>query len=173
MALIGSPPLLLLDEPTSGVDPGARRKIWSLLSYIKKTYGCSIILTSHSMEECEALCSRLAIMVNGQFKCIGSIQHLRTKFGQGFNLVIKIKKEMLKTENYLNSLQGFIAQNIISSVIKEIHDTTVNYHINDKTISWSSLFEVLERCKQSYDLEDYLITDSSLEQIFISFARQS
>ena len=43
------------------------------------------------MEECEALCTRLAIMVNGQFKCMGSPQHLKSKFGQGYTLLIKVK----------------------------------------------------------------------------------
>lgn len=58
IALIGNPPLILLDEPTSGVDPLARRKIWDALSSIKQNIRSSIILTSHSMEECEALCNK-------------------------------------------------------------------------------------------------------------------
>ena len=93
LAMMGSPSLLLLDEPTSGVDPGARRKIWTTLAKVRQDLGCSIILTSHSMEECEALCSRVAIMVNGQFKCIGPIQHLRGKYGQGYTVIIKLKRD--------------------------------------------------------------------------------
>ncbi|GAA6076007.1 phospholipid-transporting ATPase ABCA1 isoform X1, partial [Tachysurus ichikawai] len=77
MALIGCPPLVFLDEPTTGMDPKARRFLWDcILSVIKE--GRSVILTSHSMEECEALCTRMAIMVNGQFKCLGSLQHLKS-----------------------------------------------------------------------------------------------
>ena len=72
MALIGSPRILLLDEPTSGVDPAARRIIWSTLATVRQKFGCSLVLTSHSMDECEALCSRLGIMVNGQLRCLGS-----------------------------------------------------------------------------------------------------
>ncbi|KAJ0055813.1 hypothetical protein NL108_012856, partial [Boleophthalmus pectinirostris] len=76
MALIGCPPVIFLDEPTTGMDPKARRFLWDcILSVIKE--GRSVVLTSHSMEECEALCTRMAIMVNGQFKCLGSIQHLK------------------------------------------------------------------------------------------------
>ncbi|CAG5929271.1 unnamed protein product, partial [Menidia menidia] len=76
IALIGSPPVIFLDEPTTGMDPKARRFLWDcILSIIKE--GRSVILTSHSMEECEALCTRMAIMVNGRFKCLGSIQHLK------------------------------------------------------------------------------------------------
>jgi ABC-type multidrug transport system ATPase subunit len=61
------------------MDPKARRFLWDCLVGILQE-GRSIVLTSHSMEECEALCTRLAIMVNGQFKCLGSIQHLKNKY---------------------------------------------------------------------------------------------
>ena len=76
LALIGRPKVMLLDEPTTGVDPAARRKIWETINNIRKS-GTSIILTSHSMEECEALCDRLAIMVGGTFQCIGGPQHIK------------------------------------------------------------------------------------------------
>jgi ATP-binding cassette subfamily A (ABC1) protein 3 len=94
IALCATPPVIFLDEPTSGVDPSARRKIWSTLVNIQEKYQSAIILTSHSMEECEALCSRIAIMVNGEFKCLGSVQHLRSKFGQGFTVMAKLKREL-------------------------------------------------------------------------------
>uniref|UniRef100_A0A3B5MBA0 ATPase AAA-type core domain-containing protein n=1 Tax=Xiphophorus couchianus TaxID=32473 RepID=A0A3B5MBA0_9TELE len=68
---------VLQDEPTTGMDPKARRFLWNLILDIIKT-GRSVVLTSHSMEECEALCTRLGIMVNGRFKCLGSI-HCKTK----------------------------------------------------------------------------------------------
>jgi ABC-type multidrug transport system ATPase subunit len=59
------------------MDPGARRLLWNcVLDMIRG--GQSVVLTSHSMEECEALCTRLAIMVNGKFQCLGSIQVLKT-----------------------------------------------------------------------------------------------
>ncbi len=94
VALCATPPVIFLDEPTSGVDPSARRKIWSTLVNIQEKYRSAIILTSHSMEECEALCSRIAIMVNGEFKCLGSVQDLRSKFGQGFTVMAKLKREL-------------------------------------------------------------------------------
>ncbi|XP_044296030.1 ATP-binding cassette sub-family A member 2 [Varanus komodoensis] len=78
IALIGYPSFIFLDEPTTGMDPKARRFLWNLILDIIKT-GRSVVLTSHSMEECEALCTRLAIMVNGRLKCLGSIQHLKNR----------------------------------------------------------------------------------------------
>ncbi|KAK3103182.1 hypothetical protein FSP39_017082 [Pinctada imbricata] len=66
MALIGDPPFIFLDEPTTGMDPGARRQLWNVLSQIRAS-GRTLVLTSHSMEECDALCTRIVIMVNEKF----------------------------------------------------------------------------------------------------------
>ena len=60
------------------MDPHSRRFLWDLIQELVRE-GRSVILTSHSMEECEALCTRLAIMVNGSFKCLGSTQHLKNR----------------------------------------------------------------------------------------------
>ncbi|KTF75728.1 hypothetical protein cypCar_00025040, partial [Cyprinus carpio] len=90
IALIGYPSLIFLDEPTTGMDPKARRFLWNLILDIIKT-GRSVVLTSHSMEECEALCTRLGIMVNGRFKCLGSIQHLKNRFGDGYMITVRTK----------------------------------------------------------------------------------
>ncbi|KAK8749815.1 hypothetical protein OTU49_015564, partial [Cherax quadricarinatus] len=90
MALVGSPPLVFLDEPTSGVDPASRRRVWAA---IRKAIdnGQSVVLTSHSMEECEALCSRIIIMSRGTLRCVGSTTHLKAKFGQGYSLHVKLR----------------------------------------------------------------------------------
>lgn len=85
LSIMGGPALIYLDEPTTGMDPGAKRHLWGVLSKYQAA-GKSIILTSHSMEECEALCTRLAIMVNGEFQCIGSSQHLKNKFSKGYTI---------------------------------------------------------------------------------------
>ncbi|KAF8354936.1 hypothetical protein PRIPAC_96559 [Pristionchus pacificus] len=74
--------LPLQDEPTTGVDPKARRTIWGILSKVREA-GCAIVLTSHSMDECEALCTNLAIMVAGQFRCFGTIQHVKASSNSG------------------------------------------------------------------------------------------
>ncbi|KAJ8299979.1 hypothetical protein KUTeg_021498 [Tegillarca granosa] len=78
------------DEPTTGMDPHSRRFLWDLILNLIKD-GRSVILTSHSMEECEVLCTRLAIMVNGQFKCLGSTQHLKNRFGDGYTFTIRLR----------------------------------------------------------------------------------
>lgn len=175
LAIIGHPKVLLLDEPTSGVDPSSRRKIWNMLALIRNQFGCSIVLTSHSMQECESICSRIGIMVAGQFRCLGSVQHLRNKYGQGFTLMIKIKREMIQNaatvEDYLNEIKAFICKEIPSAVIRDFHETVITYHVTDPNVPWCKLFQVMELAKGNFLLEDYSVSDTSLEQIFIAFAQ--
>lgn len=71
MSLIGNPQIVLLDEQSAGVDPAARRKMWKILK--KHTKNSAVIVTTHSMEEAEALATKLGIMVEGKLKCFGSV----------------------------------------------------------------------------------------------------
>ena len=67
------------------MDPQARRFMWKIISRVSsEKKQATIILTTHSMEEAEALATRLGIMVKGNFKCIGTPQHIKNKYGEGF-----------------------------------------------------------------------------------------
>lgn len=90
LALIGNPSVVLLDEPTAGFDPSTRRKVWASLVRAQKNLEISFVLASHSMLECESLCGRIAILVSGSLRCLGSPQHLKSKWGQGFTMLIKL-----------------------------------------------------------------------------------
>lgn len=96
-ATIGQPQLIFLDEPSTGVDPLGRREIWTMISNmlgdstIPDSEKPCVVLTTHSMEECEALCSRIGIMAHGKLRCLGSAQHLKTKFGRGYQLEMKVR----------------------------------------------------------------------------------
>lgn len=72
--MLGNPKVIFLDEPSTGMDPEARRFMWNVIDRVStKTKKSSVVLTTHSMEEAEALCTRMAIMVNGEFRCLGSV----------------------------------------------------------------------------------------------------
>ncbi|GMF14304.1 unnamed protein product [Phytophthora lilii] len=91
IALIGSPPIVFLDEPSTGMDPVSRRFMWNVIAAIStQRKESTIILTTHSMEECEALCTRVGIMVGGRLRCLGSVQHLKHRFGDGLMLELKL-----------------------------------------------------------------------------------
>lgn len=94
IAILGSPPIVLLDEPSSGMDPEARRFMWSLIERIsQRDQKSAVVLTTHSMEEAEALSTKMGIMVTGgSLRCFGSSQHIKNKFATGYEIEIKIRR---------------------------------------------------------------------------------
>jgi ATP-binding cassette subfamily A (ABC1) protein 3 len=276
LALVGNPPIIFLDEPTTGMDPATRRYLWDVLIAVTKE-GRSIVLTSHSMEECEALCTRLAIMVNGHFKCLGGIQHLKSKYGSGFYLQAKVKLDKpppdfdvvptfrssirrslrrqfsrqssnpkspgpkspgplegggppeggrglrmfsrqssnlkspgpteggrhteggragkfsafsdtrrsksamsfqsvpRETFNHLFgtvAVDQFILEQFAGAVKLEEHQGSVTYQLPGAGLSWSAMFRQLETHKERLGIVDYSISQTTLEQVFINFAKE-
>lgn len=168
IALVSDPPLVFLDEPTTGMDPKARRFLWDCILDIVRD-GRSVILTSHSMEECEALCSRLAIMVNGQFRCLGSIQHLKNKYGAGYTVTLKVRgasAELVQVASVMERSFG-----AADAQLREQHLNQMEYQLSP-SVPLATLFERLEAARESSPLEDYSVTQTTLDQVFINFAKQ-
>jgi ABC-type multidrug transport system ATPase subunit len=90
IALIGNPVLLLLDEPTCGMDPIARRETWNVIKSVALN-SASVVLTTHSMEEAESISTRVGIMSRGKMICLGSVESLRRKFSNGIEIFIQTK----------------------------------------------------------------------------------
>ncbi|XP_019386627.1 PREDICTED: retinal-specific ATP-binding cassette transporter [Crocodylus porosus] len=169
IALIGCPPLILLDEPTTGMDPQSRRLLWNaIVSVIKE--GRAVVLTSHSMEECEALCTRLAIMVKGTFKCLGTIQHLKYKFGDGYIVTLKIKAPKPGVPPDPTSAEHFIHANFPGSLQKEKHYNMLQYQICSSSLA--KIFRLLLSNKESLSIEEYSVSQTTLDQVFVNFAKQ-
>ncbi|XP_070191694.1 phospholipid-transporting ATPase ABCA3-like [Littorina saxatilis] len=171
IALVGDPSFLLLDEPSAGVDPAARRQLWSVLSQVRAS-GRTLVLTSHSMEECDALCTRLAIMVNGQFKCLGSPQHLKNKFGHGYTLVVKMG---LREDGLVAPHQPVVDQVVTNFAGSSVFDDMqgyVHFQVPDETAHVADVFSLMESAKQNLYVEDYSVHQTTLEQVFLTFTRK-
>ncbi|XP_041642863.1 ATP-binding cassette sub-family A member 2 isoform X1 [Cheilinus undulatus] len=166
IALIGYPSLIFLDEPTTGMDPKARRFLWNLILDIIKT-GRSVVLTSHSMEECEALCTRLGIMVNGRFKCLGSIQHLKNRFGDGYMITVRTK-----SSSNVKEVVRFFNRNFPEAVLKERHHTKVQYQLKSERISLAQVFSKMEQVVEVLGIEDYSVSQTTLDNVFVNFAKK-
>ncbi|XP_053558600.1 phospholipid-transporting ATPase ABCA1 isoform X2 [Bombina bombina] len=166
IALIGGPPVVFLDEPTTGMDPKARRFLWNCaLSVIKE--GRSVVLTSHSMEECEALCTRMAIMVNGRFRCLGSVQHLKNRFGDGYTIVVRIGG----TNPDMKPVEEFFSHAFPGSVLKEKHRGMLQYQLCSSQSSLARIFSILSKNKNRLHIEDYSVSQTTLDQVFVNFAK--
>ena len=84
ISAIGNPSVIFFDEPTTGMDPVSRRAVWQLMQDLKKDK--TIILTTHAMEEADALADRIAIVVDGRIKCIGTPLNMKNTFGDGYRV---------------------------------------------------------------------------------------
>ncbi|XP_051809988.1 LOW QUALITY PROTEIN: phospholipid-transporting ATPase ABCA1b [Acanthochromis polyacanthus] len=166
MALIGAPPVVFLDEPTTGMDPKARRALWNCIHSVIKE-GRSVVLTSHSMEECEALCTRMAIMVNGRFRCLGSVQHLKNRFGDGYTIILRVTGH----DPDLLPVMKFIESELSGSTLKEKHRNMLQYQLPSSLTSLAHIFSILAQNKDTLCIEDYSVTQTTLDQVFVNFAK--
>uniref|UniRef100_A0A8C0U8M7 ATP binding cassette subfamily A member 12 n=1 Tax=Cyanistes caeruleus TaxID=156563 RepID=A0A8C0U8M7_CYACU len=160
LALIGNPSILLLDEPSSGMDPNAKRHLWKIISEEVQNK-CSVILTSHSMEECEALCTRLAIMVNGSFQCIGSLQHIKSRFGRGFTVKMHLNSSTVCTE----TLTEFMKSHFPNTCLKDRHFRMVEYHVPVSAGGVANIFDLLEGSKAAFDIRHFSVSQTTLEEV--------
>jgi ABC-type multidrug transport system ATPase subunit len=80
---------VFLDEPSTGMDPYARRALWRSINEALQHDRC-VLLTTHSMEEADAVCARIGIVTNGVLQCIGNSQHLKNRFGSGYSIVVTL-----------------------------------------------------------------------------------
>ena len=164
LALVGAPCVVLLDEPSTGMDPEAKRFLWNVISAAAKSR--TIILTSHSMEECEALCHRVGIMVSGQFSCIGSLQHLKNRFSEGYSVTVNFhtSKKSEVVDFSLGELKASIAESHSSELKLRVG------HTRDEDIKLWQVFDKLQRMKTTGLIVDYSISQTTLEQVFVRFA---
>ncbi|NXU34532.1 ABCA1 protein, partial [Drymodes brunneopygia] len=158
IALLGCPPVVFLDEPTTGMDPQARRFLWErILGVIRD--GRSVVLTSHSMEECEALCTRMAIMVNGRFRCLGSVQHLKNRFGDGYTVVVRAGGPGPA------AVQALLQQHFPGIVLRERHGGLLQYHLPARVASLATVFSLLATHRGPCHIEDYSVSQTTLDQV--------
>lgn len=206
IALIGDPEVVLLDEPSAGLDPVSRRNLWRVI--LTTMANRAVILTTHSMEEAEALCRRIGIMVLGQLRCLGSKQHLKNKFGSGFELSVKllsastpsapslepnknvspfhpegeskapeanvalVKADAISLNEKVEKLHTFLASYFPSVAQIAQNGALLTFQIPKDEMRLGVAFTAIETEKDRLFIEDYVIAQPTLEQVFIRTVRR-
>uniref|UniRef100_A0A8C2XKY0 P-type phospholipid transporter n=1 Tax=Cyclopterus lumpus TaxID=8103 RepID=A0A8C2XKY0_CYCLU len=162
ISLIGAPPVIFLDEPTTGMDPKAKRFLWNCILSVTKE-GRAVVLTSHSMEECEALCTRMAIMVNGRFQCLGSVQHLKNRFGDGYTIILRL----MDTKSNLDScpISTHMKSSFPSIELKERHQSVLQYQLPSHACCLARVFDVLANNYEEMGIIDFSVSQTTLDQV--------
>ncbi|XP_073463288.1 cholesterol transporter ABCA5-like [Aquarana catesbeiana] len=168
ISMLGNPTIVLLDEPSTGLDPKGQQRLWRAIRAAFKNRERGAILTTHYMEEAEAVCDRVAIMVSGKLRCIGSIQHLKSKFGKGYLLEIK-----LKDTQQVDVIDQEVLRLFPQAARQDRFSSLLVYKIPmDNVQSLSQAFLHLENAKQTYNIEEYSFSQSTLEQVFLELAKE-
>ncbi|NXA72228.1 ABCAA protein, partial [Thryothorus ludovicianus] len=164
LSLLGNPSVLLLDEPSTGMDPKGQRCVWKTIRDALKAKESGAILTTHDMEEAEAVCDRVALLVSGQLRCIGSIQYLKNKFGKGYLLEIKVKDP-----ESADALHAEILKIFPGAARQERFPSLLVYKVPMKdALPLSQSFSKLEEAKRSCSLEEYSFSLNTLTQAAFS-----
>ena len=164
LALIGDSKIILLDEPTSGMDVIARRSLWEFLKNYKKDK--IILLTTHFLDEAEYLGDRIGIMSDGHFLCSGTSSFLKSKYPCGFNINLLINSSVFNEDykqQFYNGLLKYEPKAEIKIASKGIF--SINIQSNNSNIP--EIFDYIEGNKSKFGIEDYTVSSTSLEDVFL------
>ena len=142
------------------MDPVSRRHMWDII--IGERANRAIVPTSHSMEECGALCTRIGIMTGGRFHCLGSQQHLKSKYGGGYTLEMRVEERRCEaTPAEVNAL-------FPGAILVEQHTNQLKFELPHGAASLADMFEAMESNKERMGVLDYSASQPTLEAIFLS-----
>ncbi|KAG0592931.1 hypothetical protein KC19_1G291300 [Ceratodon purpureus] len=163
ISLIGNPQVVYMDEPSTGLDPASRYNLWNVVKQSKQDR--AIILTTHSMEEAEALCDRLGIFVNGELQCIGNAKELTARYGGLYMLTITTPPE-----------EEAAVMELVKSLTPNFKKTyglsgTQKFELPKKEVSVTTVFTAIEQAKKRLHIQAWGLSDTTLEDVFIKVAR--
>ena len=162
-SLVNNPEVVILDEPTTGLDPQARRNLWSLIRGVNQR-GVTVLLTTHYMEEAEAICDRLAIMDHGKLLALDTPRNLINGLAASYTVKLTMAKPM--TESQLKSLNGGVE--VVRSGEQSGGDRVDNTYLLRLANSPLALKSMLDEIsKAGLGLENLQVTPVTLEDVFL------
>jgi ABC-type multidrug transport system ATPase subunit len=169
LALVGEPRLCFLDEPSSGMDPTARRDTWDLLRRQKENK--IMVLTTHYMDEADVLGDRIGIMSHGQMQCLGSPIFLKQHYGCGYNLALDMSDKS-KMKECAQFIIGQLGGDSLAKVLSEAAGELVLLIDFAAAGSFPKLFTQLdsEETKKRFSLQGWGISVCHLEEVFLRVA---
>nr|XP_020764542.1 ATP-binding cassette sub-family A member 3-like isoform X2 [Odocoileus virginianus texanus] len=161
IALLGGSKVVILDEPSSGMDPVSRRATWDILQQFK--HDRTILLTTHYMDEADILGDRIAIMVKGTLQCCGSSIFLKKTYGAGYHIFME-KEPYCDLENICAIIQSHIPDAILESYLgAELSFILPKKHAH----RFEALFNDLEMKKEELGIANFGASITTMEEVFL------
>ncbi|KAL8805769.1 MAG: hypothetical protein Q9200_005301 [Gallowayella weberi] len=178
IALMGNPAVLLLDEPSSGMDVCAKRIMWRTLAAVVP--GRSLVLTTHSMEEADALADRAGIM-GRKMLALGTSEYLRKKHGDRYYVHLITKTAPYTSVEEMDAVKAWIAMHVHGAVVEtktfhgQLRFSVPAHHLSEEkqpaegsSSGIGALFTMLEAHKQELGFEYYSVSATTLDQVFLT-----
>lgn len=175
VAFIGNPPVILMDEPSSGIDPGGRRKLLKMIQDEGKNR--AIIITTHSMEEAESLCTKVGIVVNGEMQCLNTSLAIKNTYGAGMRLEVELAADWKGTGRMGKAEKEKTVQFVKSrlsegAVLTEEVASRLFFTLPLRTDSLGRLFTVLASEADANGIKEYALSQPTLDYVFTVFAKR-
>ncbi|XP_066598930.1 uncharacterized protein ldd isoform X2 [Prorops nasuta] len=160
--------VVLMDEPTSGMDPATKALVAKAIQGVTKNQSC-VILTSHSVAECENICSRVGILAKAGLRCIGTPQHLKHKFGEGYVAFVRFEMPVSGKD-----LRRAVTELLPNATISSRQASTARILIpwEDRSLKLSTIFARVKQLASKLNVTDFTLTQSSLDQVLVSFSEE-
>jgi len=169
MSIVANPKVTFLDEPSTGMDPETRRHMWAFISRIARSR--AVVLTTHSMEEADALCSKIGIMIHGNLRAQGSSQELKAAYGTGYLIQVRFSDEADPLK-YSAELAAVLRQLSPGLKVEDSSTRAFRFEVPQSDCSIGPLFKTLIESQQQLSIEDFSVSQTTLEDVFLFFARQ-
>ena len=186
IALMGDPACVLLDEPSTGMDPRARRRLWRALASASKAAGVAFVLTSHSMEEAEAVCGRVGLVEAGTLKHVGDVDAWRAALGTGHALEMRLRdasparrdavarfaRETFRARRNGNRKPETAEadeEDVVPCVCDDSRAGLVKCRV-PRAVPLSFVFQQMEAHRDALGVEEYQVGAATLEETFLRFA---
>lgn len=165
IAVIGDPKIIILDEPTAGVDPYSRRHMWSVLQ--NRRHGKVILLTTHFMDEADILADRKAVVSKGKLRCCGSSLFLKNKFGIGYHLTLVL--EGVCKEHAISRL---VTSHVPKAEKARRHGRELSFILPHNAVeNFAALFSAIEveinNKTSRLGISSYGVSMTTLEEVFL------
>jgi len=181
IAMIGDPAVVLLDEPTTGLDPASKQSLWEVVNRYKRR--CAMMLTTHSMEEAAALSSRAGILAK-TFLAVGSVEELRRRWGDGYYIHLVLKSAPITTDQEMTSVKRWVSDTFRGASVEDrsfrgqVRFSVPTYRgVNTQPEGIAPVnspggvnrvFKTLEENKNNLGLEYYSVSQTTLDQAFLA-----
>ena len=165
LALVHEPEIVVLDEPSEGLDPQSRRVLWNYIKYLRDDEGKTVILTTHLMDEADKLSDRVAIIDHGQLIRLDTTENLKKEIGEGDVVEMKLSKPQMNMK-VIESLKSI--QQIIS--VLEV-DGVINLRAMDAVGKLPQIMDKVE--STGVQISDLSVRQNTLEDVFIELTGSS